>query len=61
MRHFIRGSLPGKTVKGLKAHVSGPLPPPPPQPDCTEQLCNCAIDDAAICIEEGSHATGIGA
>jgi hypothetical protein len=30
LRWFIQQSLPGKTVKGLKAHVSSPLPPPPP-------------------------------
>jgi hypothetical protein len=60
-RRIIQQSLPGKTVKGLKAHVLGPLPPPPPQPDCSERLCNCAIDDKAICIKEGSHAAGGGA
>jgi hypothetical protein len=43
LRCFIRQSLPGKTVKGLKAHVLGSLLPPPPQPDCSEQLCNCTI------------------
>jgi hypothetical protein len=57
---FIQQSLPGKTLKGLKAHVLGPLPPQPLQPDCSEQLCNCAIDDKAIRIKEGSHAAGIG-
>jgi hypothetical protein len=56
---FIQQSLPGKTLKGLKAHVSGPLPPPPPQPDCGEWLCNHAINDKAIRIKESSHATGI--
>jgi hypothetical protein len=60
LRFFIQQSLHGKTVKGLEAHVSGPLPPPPPQPDCSEQLCNRAIDDDAVHIEEGSHATDIG-
>ncbi len=48
-------------MKGLKAHVSGPLPPLLPQPDCSEWLCNCAIDDAAVLIKEGSHAAGVGA
>ncbi len=33
LRCFIQQSLSGKTVKGLKAHVLGPLPPPPLQPD----------------------------
>jgi hypothetical protein len=61
LRWFIQQSLPGKTLKGLKAHVSGPLPPPPPQPDHGERLCNHAIIDKAICIEEGSHAAGVGA
>ncbi len=61
LRWFIQQSLPGKTLKSLKAHVSGPLLPPPPQPDRGERLHNCAIDDKAVCIEEGSHATGIGA
>jgi hypothetical protein len=61
LRCFIQQSLPGKTVKGLEAHVSGPLPPPPLQPDCGERLCNCAIDDKAVRIEEGFHAAGIGA
>ncbi len=31
-----------------------------PQPDRVEGLCNHAIDDKAVCIEKGSHATGIG-
>jgi hypothetical protein len=61
LRWFIQQSLPGKTLKGLKAHVLGPLPPPLPQPECGEWLCNCAIDDKAIRIKEGSHASGIGA
>ncbi len=61
LRHFIRQSLPGKTVKGLKAHVSGPLLPPLPQPDCSEQLCNCAIDDNSVRIEEDPHDAGIDA
>jgi hypothetical protein len=30
---FIRQSLPGKMVAGLKAHVLGPLLPPPTPPD----------------------------
>jgi hypothetical protein len=59
LRWFIQQSLPGKMLKGLKAHVSGPLLPPPPQPDCGERLCDCAIDDKAVHIEEGSHAAGI--
>jgi hypothetical protein len=57
---FIQQSIPGKTLKGLKAHVSGPLPPPLPQLDCGERLCNRAINDEAIRIKEGSHAAGIG-
>ncbi len=57
---FIQQSLPGKTLKGLKAHVSGPLPPPLLQSDCGEQLCNHTIDDEAVRIKEGSHAAGIG-
>jgi hypothetical protein len=58
LRRFIQQSLPGKTLKGSKVHVLGPLPP---QPDRGERLCNRAIDDKAIHIKEGSHATGIGA
>jgi hypothetical protein len=61
LHRFIWQSLPAKTVKGLKAHVSGPPLPPLPQPDCSEQLCNCAFDGTAIRIEEGSHAAGVGA
>jgi hypothetical protein len=61
LRCFIRQSLPGKMVKGLKAHVSGPLPPPPLQPDCSEWLCNCVINDNALRIKEGSRAAGVGA
>ncbi len=61
LRRFIQQYLPGITLKGLKVHVLGPLPPPPWQPDCSERLCNCAIDDKAIRIKEGSHAAGIGA
>jgi hypothetical protein len=49
-----------KTVKGLKAHVSGPLLLPPPQNDCSEQLCNCIIDDNTVRIKEGSRVAGIG-
>jgi hypothetical protein len=61
LRCFIRKSLPGKLVKGLKAHVLGPLRLPSPQPDCTERFCSCAIDDAVVRIEEGSCAAGVGA
>ncbi len=61
LRRFIQQSLPGKTLKGLKAHVLGPLPSPPPQPDCGEQLCRRAFDDKAIRIKEGSDAAGISA
>jgi hypothetical protein len=57
---LIQQSLPGKKVKGLKVHVSGPLPTPPLHPDCTEHLCNHDIDDAAtLRVEEGSCA-GLG-
>ncbi len=61
LRWFIQQSLPCKMLKGLKAHVLGPLLPPPPQPDRGERLCNRAINDEAIGIKEGSHAAGIGA
>ncbi len=61
LHRFIQQSLPGKTLKGLKAHVLGPLPPPPPQPDRGERLRNHAINDKAVRIKEGSHAAGIGA
>ena len=47
LRCFIQQSLPGKTLKGLKAHVLGSLPPPPPQPDRAKQRLNCNIDLAA--------------
>jgi hypothetical protein len=60
LRCFIWQSLPGMMVKSLKAQVLGPLPPPLPQPDCSERLCNCVIIDAAICIKECSCAPGIG-
>ncbi len=43
------------------AHVLDPPLPPPLEPDCSEWLCNRAIDNAAVCIEEGSCATGVGA
>jgi hypothetical protein len=61
LRRFIQQSLPGKTLKSLKVHVLGPLPPPPPQPDRGEWLRNRTIDDKAVRIQEGSHAAGIGA
>ncbi len=61
LRRFIQQFLPGKTLKGLKVHVLGTLPPPPPQPDRGERLCNHAIDDKAVRIKEGSHAAGIDA
>jgi hypothetical protein len=61
LHRFIWKSFPGKTVKGLKALVLGPLPPPPPQPDHSERFSNCAIDDDAVCIKEGSCAVAIGA
>jgi hypothetical protein len=61
LRWFIQQSPPGKTLKGLKVHVSGPHPPPPPQPDHGERLCNRAINGKAVHIKEGSHAAGIGA
>jgi hypothetical protein len=52
LRCFIWQSLPGKTVKGLTAHVWGPFPPPQLQPDRGERLCNCAINDNVIRIKE---------
>jgi hypothetical protein len=61
LRWFIQQFLPGKTLKGLKVHVLGPLLLPPPQPDHSEQLCSCTINDEAVRIKEGSHAAGIGA
>jgi hypothetical protein len=61
LRWFIQRSLPGKPLKSLKTHVSGPLLPPLPQPDHGERLCNRAINDKAVRIKEGSHAAGIGA
>jgi hypothetical protein len=61
LRHFIWLSLTGKMVKSSKTHVSGSLLPPLPQPDHSEQLCNCIINDNTVCIEEGSCATGVGA
>jgi hypothetical protein len=58
---FIQQSLPGKTLKGLKAHELGPFLPPPLQPDGSEWLCDCAINDDAVRMEEGSHTAGVGA
>ena len=51
LHHFIQQSLPvpGKTLKGLKVHVSGSLPPPPQQPDCAERHLNCDVD-LATCV-----------
>ena len=49
LHRFIQRFLPGKTLKGLKAHVFGFLPLPPPQPDRAEQRLNCAIDDEGGC------------
>ena len=54
---FIKQSLPGKMLKGLKAHVAGPLLLSPPLPDCTKRLHNCTIDDAGAC----SCAANVGA
>jgi len=45
LRQLIRQSLPGKTLKGLKAHALGSLTPPPPQPDRAKRRLNRAIDD----------------
>ena len=44
---FILQSLPGKTLKGLKVHVSGSLLPPPPQPDRAERRLNRDVNLAA--------------
>jgi len=56
LHRFIMRSLPGKTMKGLKAHALGSLPPPPPQPDRAEQRLNLAIDDEGAVVEPGSCA-----
>jgi hypothetical protein len=45
---FIQRSLPGKTLKGLKAHVVGPAPSLPPPPDRTKPLQNRASPEVAI-------------
>ena len=50
-RCVIQQSLPGKTLKGLKAHVSGSLLAPPPQPDCAERCLNRNIDLAASILQ----------
>jgi hypothetical protein len=54
LHHIIQGSLPGKTMKGLKVHALASLPPPPPQPDCSEWRLNRAIDDKGSVIERDS-------
>ena len=56
LHRFIMRSLPGKTMKGLKAHALGSLPPPPPQPDHAERRLNLAIDDEGAVVEPGSCA-----
>ena len=60
LRCFIQQSLPGKTVKGMKAHVSRLLPPPPMQPDQAERLCNRTIDVIGVCTQEGPSFAGLG-
>ena len=55
LRTFIKQSLPGKTLKGLKAHALGSLLPPLPQPDCAERRLNRAINDKGAVVEPGSH------
>ena len=56
LHRFIQRFLPGKTLKGLKAHVFGSLPLPPPQPDRAEQRLNRAIDDEGAVVKPGSCA-----
>ncbi len=56
---FIMQSLPGKTMKGLKAHLLGSFPPPPLQPDHAKQRLNCAINDEGAVVVPGSCACAI--
>jgi hypothetical protein len=39
--HFLQRTLPGNSLKGLKAHIAGAIPPPP---DCTQQCQKRAIE-----------------
>jgi len=60
LRPFIMQSLPGKTMKGLKAHVLGSLPPPPPRPGRAKQLGIHAINvEGTRVVEPGSRACGL--
>ena len=56
LRRFIMQSLPGKTMKGLKAQVLGSLPPPPPRPGRAERLGIHAINvEGTRVVEPGSR------
>jgi len=53
---FIQQSLPSKTLKGMKAHALGSLPPPPPQPDRAKRCLNRTTYDKGAVVESGSCA-----
>jgi len=56
LRQLIRRSLPGKTLKGLKAHALASLTPPPPQPDRAKRRLNRANNGEGAVVEPGSCA-----
>ena len=59
LHRFIQQSFLGKTLQGLKAHVMGSLPLPPPQPDCAKRRLNRVFIDECAVVEPGSHTCAI--
>ena len=59
LHRFIQQSFIGKMLQGLKAHVMGSLPSPPPQPDCAKWRLNPVFIDECSVVKPGCHMCAI--
>jgi hypothetical protein len=48
LRRFLQNSLPGGTIKAMKAHLVGLLSPKPPPPDHHNQCQKRLVDDSMV-------------
>jgi hypothetical protein len=57
--HFLQRSLPGGTIKAMKVHLVGLLPPKPLPPDCHNQRQKRSVEDSIINVKRTSSACGV--
>ncbi len=53
---FLQHALPGKSLKELRAHISGNVPILPVPPDCSKRCLNCSINNNIECTPSVDHA-----